>query len=240
MKKKNLIIIGIIVALLFFAGIGYAFINRAQNIRTTNVTSRSATITWNTTLPVKGKVSYCPVAKDTENCAEEMKTVDTSKASTNHYLELESLDSNQNHKFIIKNGFYGIQAFNSFAEDMSLTKNSEFKTYNILDEPLVPTPIYGKVECVNEETKEECFSNTILFLEISGHSPISTKINDTGGWSLDLSATRNLETEETAKINTENQPAKIFADAARFGNSEIKSIEFNVNEGLIKTVKIKN
>ncbi len=237
MKKKYLILVLVLKILLILIGLGYSYLTQSRKIRITNVTSNSATVTWETIIPVNGTVSYCKVDEKSNTCLNDEKIVKTNSNFNTHYLELENLDSEQNYKFKVKSGLYSLSFLNNFAENMTWSTDTYFKTYSVIENPLVPSPVYGKVECENNE--KDCFSNAIMFLKIKGYTPISTRVNDTGGWSLDLSATRNLESGEVAQFNNKIPEVQIYVDAGKFGDSDIQSVEIDVNQGLIETIKIK-
>lgn len=215
MKKKILVVT--VLLLIVIAGLagGYYYFTVPQNVRVTNVTSSAAVVSWTTRAPLKGKVSYNQVNNQKTTKTEEEKRY-------NHYIELDNLEDNSTYQFRPGTKVLSYNASSILADNFTLTKEKlEFTTFEILENPITPSYIYGLVVC----DTEECYENSVVYVEVEGLTPISTTVNESGGWSIDFSASRDASTGGTPITTNNLGSTSFYAESSKYGSSEIINID---------------
>lgn len=236
-KKQTRYIRSKITALLFsfvlILSLGYFFkdflLAVPRDLKISNVTSTSATVTWVTSskspgiLLIKDNAKYTNTFLDIfssekyfddrdKHITSRRSTIDLNRRYT-HTVTLQNLKSDTKYDFRISNGIYvwDIENIESSEKWYSIenSKTTSINTLTQSDGPIVmPQTLYGSVE----DMELEGYSDAIVFAEVYGvdekgevdtskkSSTISTFVNETGGWVLDYSSALNEVTSEEKQV----------------------------------------
>lgn len=199
--KKNIkvVILAVLAFSIILLGVLYVFVfSKAENILISNLTNSSLTITWESKVP-----SYS-IVQCFEKDGKDKAVFRQNSFKRIHYVEIGDL-LEKNYTCKVGNILFR-------GEEVS------FETMPVNEEFLLPAYISGSVEC----EKKSCFDDAIVFISIEGYSLMSTKTNEMGNWTVDLSSARNMNSLQTKQfIEGDTIPnVKIWANAGSKGQSE--------------------
>lgn len=242
--------------------------SKPKDIRVTNVTSRSVTISWVTDKACPGVVIYSEkdnfgpwvfakmgknmdyddrdlerarleVSSDVESDLSESKDtnvslVDDINVTTFgnyfvHHVTLRNLDPETEYYFMVGNSIQFSDGNGLFADDFTTVTENKIKTYAELDTMPVPNPSYGHAETSDGNN----ILDGVMFIDVSSienAGPLSSVLNESGNWYIDLSSLRNMETGESyAEVvsSADKGSENLFLEAGSYGKSVV--IENSLN-----------
>ncbi|MBI2356849.1 fibronectin type III domain-containing protein [Candidatus Dojkabacteria bacterium] len=220
-NKKNyktlLLITGIFLLVISIFSIKNFLFVQAHDVKISNVTATSATITWVTTEKNPGLVLVSDHGKFSNNITDyfnskkyydqrdiyetSTKTVRNIQSRYTHYVNITNLKPDKTYSFRISNGLtiWNIDNVNQNREWFSIdnTASFEFKTNNIAASSFIlPQTISGELR----DQEDMGYSDGIVFAKVYAQksnseidttktsSIVSTYVNDIGGWVLDYSS----------------------------------------------------
>ncbi len=181
-------------------------INPPQEVKVTNVTDSSFTVTWLTKSPSTGFVVW----GENENNLNKTDLSETEDNSYIHSVTITGLLPNKLYYFKINSGgnLYS-DSQKAWVVKTAPIKNSTSPSSNL--------KIGGKV--ITASGKEA--ANTLVFLEIEGATPLSTITSQNGNWIISLDIIVDKNSNNYLQI-TPDMLAKITAQAGPQGNSWAK------------------
>jgi len=232
MKRKISIILLLTIVISVFTIVLIYLAFSPKDIRLTNLTHTSVTITWNTRLNTR---SVMCMKSYTDNIRSLVFLESTSfyeddkgskgMAFRNHSITVEDLDPSTDYMFAVGNRFFIYKDSSYFSENFTFTRTNNFKTYETPETVVVPMTIYGSVDI---EDKENLPQEALVFVDIEGF-PFSTVLNDEARWSFDLSIYRD-KNGEIRNLSKELSDIDIFIDGAVYGNSDVLKEKVKLNE----------
>jgi len=248
MEKKNkkiLVIIGLICFVLLIVYLALYLIGKPYDVRITNLTDSSVTITWKTKIPMCSAVRLGLEGSSFTNIITKpsiSKTVDDrleldvtgNKRYSNHSVTVVGMLAETKYRFVLGSGLFWYPGNLKFASNFTGGSSNEISTPAISDELLVPATIYGKIEC-----EEKCFSDSIVFIEVSNFTPISTVVSKNGTWTADFSASRRISDMEVNQFAGVLESVQVYADGGMCGASQVvtKDVEVGSLFGTIDIAK---
>lgn len=176
-----------------------------HDVLVSNVTTNSITISWTTESDTTG--SIIPIL----NGNDQNPVIDkrgNSKYKT-HYVELKSLEPNQQYSFKIVSG----------SDVYTGEDNQEFKftTAQITTDTPTPNPIHGEISG----------NNVMIYVATQDKStyPVSAVASDNGNWLIDLSALRKISDYSLYEIQQSTQLLLVAVDGV--GRSAIAQGEYD-------------
>ncbi|MBI4999485.1 fibronectin type III domain-containing protein [Candidatus Gottesmanbacteria bacterium] len=148
--------------------ISFAREAKPENVKVTNITDQSLTLSWTTAKPTLGFVRFSGKKVFDDHL----------RVSTVHHVTLKNLKPQTSYYYRLGGGF---RLFKFDKEGKSLPN---IKTAPVLEKISQPRPAYGKV--LTSEGKPA--ARVIVYLSPSSSSLISTLTNDQGNYSFDLSS----------------------------------------------------
>ncbi|MBD3329726.1 hypothetical protein GF357_04505 [Candidatus Dojkabacteria bacterium] len=244
MKQKTFgILFAAITATLTIVAI-IIYLSTPYEIRVTNLTDSSATITWKTRIPTQTKVTvtnseselpFFLCLSSRKEAGKELVSDEEKVSGKNHSATLVQLSPNTRYYFAPGGGFMNmirVKAGRLFSKTYNLVGENNFATYDLSDTPIVPASLYGKVEIESgRDDQAACYEQAVVFIDGGEISPISTLINDTGGWSIDLSASRDGD-GHVKQYSGEIETVSVFVDAGKCGSIEAELTDVVVNENI--------
>jgi hypothetical protein len=195
------LIIGGIFVTSFLVSRGVITVGRAsagitpQNVTVTNNTDTSFTISYSTTQPTIGTILYGKGGLLDKTQTED--TIAQTKETYSHSITVEGLQPKTTYEFVINSN--GIEFKNQNA-------NYTAQTGSTLDNQPPARPIQGIV--LLEDGSEAV--DTLVILSTTGSQTLSTKTNETGVYSFDISTLRSADLQEFF-IPNENTEFKLIA-----------------------------
>lgn len=189
LKKRIPTIIGLLLLLLGAVG-GVAFINQGtsflpraapeyspQKVRLTNLTDTGVVISWVTEQPTIGFIRYSdnPVNLSLTATDDRDQLSGSSSDYRTHYVSLNNLKPSTSYYFKI--GSYQSQLYDNNGQPFSLTLPK-----SVADLPPTDTA-YGSVATAVDTPAE----GAIVYLSISGGTPLSALVQQNGNWAINLS-----------------------------------------------------
>lgn len=246
---KASIFILLILLISFSAYLIYQYVLfKPTNVRVTNITDRSATVSWQTDEKIVGIVKYRGsdgskgIAYDDRDYqkaeleqSKDLKDGEEVKVSMKnqyylHHVTLKGLNPEIEYTFKVSNGLISKSDLN-FAQDevesFTTVSEAKFKTTPSLADPQTPNPSYGAI--VFEDTQPLEF-DAIAYASVVRDGQItnlSSVVNEYGRWYIDLTTAR----KEDGQImmfdeNTDKQFMMVESVGVR---SQIYSIDMKYN-----------
>jgi len=220
-KKKYkivLLLLPILILLGLFSFFAYKYISEksseVSNIRITNVTGTSVTVSWMTKDPVKGSILYSKdnkwfpvlgyIGKERAYDDRDIEEVEYGEYELNewgeyymHHVTLRGLDSSSKYFYRISTGIKNV-----------ISDYPALETRSVQEEISTPYPVYGRVY----SAKDELAGDTIIYLYFQKDEKksqvLSTVVTKGEGWSLDVS---NIRTENKESM-FDRSSSNIFID----------------------------
>lgn len=176
-----------------------------QNIRYSNITDRSITVTWLSLKPALGSIAWGNTTT-LGNLNLDPRDQQTATPRQTHFVTLENLEAKTNYFFKIRNGpfFYPDQP-------LTLSTNNE-------QPPNTLAPIIGRVL----DNHQQPISDGLIFLEIPGAAPISTYVAAAGNFVLTLTDLRTDDLTNTFKLASQTEGLLLIQAAAQTSRVKIK------------------
>ncbi len=198
MRKTKISYYLIPAVLVLIAAATYVFLTLPFNIEITNLTSNGMTITWQTRIPTLSSVKFRE-----ENCGNPFS--DSSKQFT-HHVTYSKCEPNKGYGLNVGSGIVTVQ--------------ESVVTNELLSDPVVPAPVYATFEKTGID-----YADSIVFLNIDGYPTLSSRLNKSGGWTLDLSS---LQKNDGSVFNKNDNP-NTSLDIWFISGSTFKSQVYSVN-----------
>lgn len=227
-KKKAILFFILIIpfVLMFIFALYYFFAgsNVVSDVKITNISSNSATITWTTEKASKGKVLFAQedsfpfysfLFKEDRELAFDDRDIEFSDDGTaeyskeiaenriTHHVTLRNLEEGSEYFFRIKDKFGfvndGVVSFTTFFEQEGVN---------------IPDPIYGAVTA-----GEEKVSDGIVFFKViprvgdeifTSSNWYSSALNEDGGWSGDISNLINIFGNYITDVDVDNRDFIVY------------------------------
>lgn len=207
-----------------------------QDIRVTNVTDTSATITWQTKKSTISKLKYSNSKTSLFSKSINTKTTDHDDRSTddssikyhNHSITISDLEQESDYYFKVWNGLFFTAPSKQFAKNFTAFNENKIELFETSEDIITPATSYGKVTYENTHDKTECYKESIVFFQPEQSYPISARVNFEGGWVVDFSGCRKIDgslTQFTGIIDN----TKIYIDGNSCGCSEKLIDSININ-----------
>lgn len=248
MKQKAKILIAITSLVILITIAAYIYLATPRKIRVTNLTDTSVTVTWETAVPTKTEITttqkpeelpfyLCLSAR--KKAGAEYVSKEELVSGRNHSVTLINLDPETNYYFAVGGGAGDLirsKGEKRFAEDgYTLSSNNSFQTHSVSDTPIVPATLYGKIELPGKADTDDrlskCYEQTVVFINGGSVSPVSTLVNETGGWTIDLSASRDVDGVAKQYSGTISG-VSFFVDAGSCGEAVVEMDSVGVNENV--------
>jgi len=173
-----------------------------KDVRVTNVTDSSLTVSWTTDKESSGAVNFGESASSlTENSLSEIEG-----KSTVHSTVLTGLDKETEYFFkIISNG----QPF----DNNGITWQS--KTGPVIDSPKENIVISGKINDADANPVQ----NVLVYVSIGGGTQLSALTSSDGNWVIPISTSRVLDLTSNVIIDQKNSLAEISVQAGEKGTA---------------------
>jgi len=203
-----------------------------QDVKVTNITDQSLTVSWVTDKPCFGFVFYSPkkypfiilskipllptfLALNTPFELFKIAPDDHAAFSTTHHATLKNLEPETPYFYRISTGYHIYKSQITNHKSQILPNIKAAKT---LESVPFPDPIYGQV--VLERDLATPVKNALVYLSIYGANPISSYTDEKGAYVLDLSNLRtgNLDQIFKADLNTE---FNFSASAGKLGTGKL-------------------
>ena len=180
-----------------------------KDVRITNITDSNFAVSWVTDKPTFGYVTY-------EKSEALLAGHGTRPKSTLHHLTVKNLDANTNYQFKIGSN-----------ETLFDNKGSFFraKTGPVIALTKKTDMVFGKIL-----TKEQrAVSGALVYLTISGASPLSTISDNDGSWAINLAHARDTSLKSLASY-TKNTTLEIyvFGDYVKGEKEQIATAKVSV------------
>jgi hypothetical protein len=169
-----------------------------KNVRISNITDSSFSISWTTDYETKGFVKWGE--KSTNSIVPD--TIDPNNKTKNHYLTLENLVKNKNYYFIIN------------SEGVDYNSNGlawQVQTGESISPPSNSKIIYGII--LNPSGQPE--KGMLVYVSAGGGSSLSTTTGEDGTWAIPLSLTR---TKDLGSYISIDEHITIIEISAQSGN----------------------
>lgn len=152
-----------------------------RQVRVTNITDTSFTVSWTTDTNVSGYVKYGQDGKTDQTLSDSRDQISGSTGQyTTHYVVIRNLTANTNYTFLVGSG--------------SQTYDNNGSPYTQKTGPRITTKteadtINGQVNLASGQPAP----GIIVYLEMSGASPLSAITKNNGTWNLSLSTLRTQD-----------------------------------------------
>ena len=176
-----------------------------KNVRITNITDSSFTVSWVTAKPTFGYVTY--------EKSEELLASGNQPKTNLHHIAIRGLSPSTNYQFRIGSG-----------ENLFDNEGSPYrtKTAYALKVGKASDIVFGSVVRVDKKPAV----GAIVYLTIAGVSPLSTVVDNDGGWTVDLAGARQAILKEAASYS-ENTTLEVYVQA----ESQVSTAKIPVGTG---------
>lgn len=263
-KTLSKILIFIFLLTIVFA-LGYVLLlfiqYNPQKVRVTNITDRSATITWHTDSPTTGIVNWrssdgnkgiayddrdyqmAELIQSTEDPSYQDVIVKQRSKYYTHHVTLRGLKPNSEYTFAVSDGFIVKSKFDFAAADkemFSAVNEAKFITTQELQNTQAPNPTYGKIVM---EDDSYIGGDGIVFLSAVRDGKLitlSAVLNDQGRWYIDLTTARK-DDGQIMSFDDDTDIQNVKAETA-YGDSAVYTVSMNMNAPMenIKLTKDRN
>ncbi len=216
---KTLLIVAGTLLLILVVGVSYmALTFKPQQVRVTNITDRSATVSWQTSKPTVGVVRYRGtdgsrgVAYDDRDYSKaemEMATSDPESYMSDdfevkvsnkgkyytHHVTLHGLEPEVEYSFRIGNGLFSkanVQFASGELESFTAVTEPRFSTKPELESVLNPNPTYGNVTTAYGAVINDAIAY-MSSVKDGETVTLSAPLNEEGKWYLDLTTARKSD-----------------------------------------------
>lgn len=177
---------------------------RPKEVRITNVTENSFTVSWLTEAAVSGSVTYGTSPDELKQAAIED---DAAVMSDIHSIDVRPLKPDTEYHFLIQSG-------NGRWDNAGVPFT--VKTFKVLSTPPPPKSVYGSILPGNRDKPPE---RAVVYVDIPGAQPMSTSIiTSTGNWALSISTARNKDGSKYIAL-TDANILTIYIEAGNKGHS---------------------
>lgn len=240
-KKKIFTILAAVLATTFLTGLIYQYriesTSPPENVRISNVTDQSLTISWTTKNPCFGFVFYSQAKLPfvlltripflTSSLVAYLRfpypkiaADDHLAFTTPHHVTLKNLKPETSYYYLISTGLHLYrQQMTSSIEKNKTQALPNIKTGPILTELTQPEPVYGKV--ILEKDLKTPVVNALVYLQTDQSGLISTVTNNNGKYVLDLGNLRTADLNQPLSFFDQKTELNIFVNAGRLGAGQI-------------------
>ena len=189
-----------------------------QQVEISNITDQSFTVSWITAAPTTGLVKYGEnnqisfVARDSRDpLSGELNSY------TTHLVVVAGLNPVSSYSFTLQaNG----RAFINQGSPYTVTTGS---TLSVSDTPATPSTFSGSV--ITDEGQPA--AGALVYLRASNLSPLSTLVNPSGEWHLDLDDARTNELSDPFTFTSPTTALELFIQGGQQSNSTVAFISTN-------------
>jgi hypothetical protein len=175
-----------------------------QDVRITNVTDTSFSVSWTTDKPAGGFISY-----SSDNAFNKTAQDQVTPQSETHYVNVTGLTAQTAYNFKINSG----------GQDYDNNGNPwQVQTGAQLSQPSQSNIISGQVLTASGNPA----TNALVYINVASASPLSTITSQTGTWLLSLSSARTQDLSSYASINDTNSVIEISVQAGTLGIASAK------------------
>lgn len=222
MLGLGILVIGLIVGVVVFGSGTGVFAPRAsaestpKNIKITNVTDRSFSVTFETDAPSSGFVKYGTSADSTNTQIgdDRDQITGTVKPYPLHHITVSGLDPQTKYYFML--GTNSSALFDDEGQPFEVT------TAKRASSPPAAKTIYGSVLTRAGGPA----AGALVYVKLEGAGELSALVRDSGSWAVPLSNARTMDGSTYASINPDSALLLIF----RGGNGEKHLITTTVND----------
>lgn len=232
-EKKIPTIVGILLVLGIVGGLsvmkkGTAFFSRAskdvspQDVKITNITDTSFTVSWVTQ---KEAVGYIEVEEANQKTHLDIRDgPDNLGKYTTHYVEVKNLDAEKKYSFTI------------YSEGKEF--KDEGRSYSVTTANMVPgEPVKANLASGKVVTSaDEPAGGAIVYVNISGISPLSALVTDKGNWVIPLARAYSEDLLKRADYVEGEIIETINVDGGKLGNAS--AVVFTKNDDPVPPVKL--
>lgn len=173
-----------------------------KDVRITNITEKSFTVSWITEKKTSGFVSFG------KNTSLGLVANDTFSLSNTHYTKVQNLDPQTNY-------FFKIGSNSKFFDNDG--EAYQTKTSAKLEQPKKSDVVFGSVTTKEGAPKE----GVIVYLTFTGASPLSATTDKEGRWVATLSEARTTNLGSIATYNSQTNLEIFVRKDAVFGSAKI-------------------
>lgn len=227
MKIPTLLGIAVLIAVLVSGGLYYFYFKpRSQisidvqvtNLQVVNITNTSASIVWQTSVPVIGQVLYGSF-EPLSQTANDNRDREQQTAREIHFVTINGLSPNSKYVFKVKNDSDIEEKASEFTTAKTQEKSGDELSFSFI-KPLKGTILNSNLNPVDE---------SLIFLTIPGAQPLATFSSTAGNFILSLKTVLNRELDQVIDIPS-NTPAEITAMRGGLkSNVKIMISENNMN-----------
>ena len=187
-----------------------------KQIKITNISNNSLTVSWITDGETAGFVKYGPEANFNLIAKDDRDQISGSSDSfSTHHVTLRNLNSSATYYFKI---FSGNQAFENNGQPYQATTAPAIQA-----QPPNNDVAYGKIESQAGVAVE----NTIVYLSLANTTPQSTLTTSSGTWTIPLNTIRSTDLSTYAAYDHQASLEEIFVQAGSLGTATAIAVTKN-------------
>lgn len=176
-----------------------------KEVKITNVSSNSFTVSWVTDEETTGSINFGEAQTLNQNALDDRDQVSNSLGkNSSHHVTLKNLKLQTTYYFKITSG--------------KTSYDNNGVNYQVATGPEIPAgnlePIHGSVFKSPQETAE----GTIVYLTLAGAQPISTLVKSSGEWLIPLSSARTQDLKEP--LAQKGEVEELFIQGGKAGTSK--------------------
>jgi hypothetical protein len=135
-----------------------------------------------------------------------------------HHVTISGLDPETTYYFRIGNGVRFVEPSDEMETSFTLVSTDSFTTLPLLEDLQVPVPSYGAIK-----SAQGTVDDAIVYMEPlpgTGVLPLSSTVNDSGGWYIDLSSLRTPSGEVMPAEESDAYSEILYVEAGDMGVSD--------------------
>lgn len=183
-----------------------------SDVRITNVTDTSFTVSWITAKSTSGFVQYGPAGSDPDLVVSDERDLRSGSVGNyfTHYVNVQGLTASTDYEFKIGSG-RGL--FGQNGSDIV----HKIRTGPTISETPTADVAYGQVNTISGEPAD----GALLYVELEGAADLSTLVKTSGSWVVPLSTARAADLSEYLEYDRETSVLELTAMDGHGGTSTI-------------------